>query len=453
MTGLIGWWPLHESAGSTARDLSGNRNHGSLNGGVTQGVAGKGGLTAYSFDGIDGEVNAGNINSFGNHDWTTSLWIKVNSIPDKIQHILHWGDGDFTKWWLIHLKDLSGDGNYDDLTVHFDEGENKNTIDIIDSNIDDEKYHHLTVVHRESDKYELYIDGELLGKTPDTDTLRDNGNNSLYFAGDPTGNKRYFNGTINDIRTYRRALNPSEIQTLYEWGSGDYTNLQYHNGSDSGAVSRWKFDGDISDSWGSNDGTDNTSAGYSSNAIRGQSKIFDRSSSDYIDISSPISVSDGDAVTISCWANFNDLTNERYGLVTGKGGTFDMGLRTITSGEAQFYLREESGDVPKATSRVLNDDNWYHLAGTWKDATDNLIIYVNGVREDTKSASGVESDPIDSWNIGRQIAGTHRYFNGKIDDIRVYNRALPPSEVFQLYQWGTRGRDMRKLTVNSRGNQ
>ena len=53
MTGLVGWWPLNEYSGSTAYDLSGNDNHGSLNSGVTQGVAGKGGLTSYSFDGSD----------------------------------------------------------------------------------------------------------------------------------------------------------------------------------------------------------------------------------------------------------------------------------------------------------------------------------------------------------------------------------------------------------------
>jgi hypothetical protein len=56
VTGLIGWWPLHESSGK-AKDLSGNGNDGALNNGVRQGVAGKGGLTAYSFDGKDEYVD------------------------------------------------------------------------------------------------------------------------------------------------------------------------------------------------------------------------------------------------------------------------------------------------------------------------------------------------------------------------------------------------------------
>lgn len=54
MTGLIGWWPLHEKTGRS-NDLSGNENHGSNNSPI-HGIAGKGGLTAYSFNGSD-DVN------------------------------------------------------------------------------------------------------------------------------------------------------------------------------------------------------------------------------------------------------------------------------------------------------------------------------------------------------------------------------------------------------------
>jgi hypothetical protein len=440
MTGLIGWWPLHENSGSTARDLSGNGNPGTLNGGVTQGVAGKGGLTAYSFDGMDGEVNAGNINSFGNHDWTTSLWIKVNSIPDKIQHILHWGDGDFTIWWLIHLKDLSGDGNYDDLTVHFDEGENKNTIDIIDSNVDDGKYHHLTIVHKESDKYELYVDGELSGTTPDTDTLRDSGNNSLYFAGDPTGNNRYFNGTINDIRTYNRALSPEEIQTLYEWGSGDYTKRSYHDGSDSGAVSRWKFDGDVNDSWSSNDASRN-GPNFSSNSVRSQSLRFDGSGDTMNG-----SLGSYSEFTASLWINIEDDSNDSYPLWgdknDGTSSSYEAPMIRINNGSLKFFGRADLNYSEYYTQ------NWAHIVYTASPEKD--YYFFNGKIVETASTSGTVD--WNNLNFGNR-PGQSSYFKGKIDDFRIYNRALQPNEVFQLYQWGTRGRDMRKLTTNARGDQ
>ena len=49
---LIGYWPLNENSGK-AYDRSGNGNHGSLNGAVTQGETGLLGNTAYDFDGND----------------------------------------------------------------------------------------------------------------------------------------------------------------------------------------------------------------------------------------------------------------------------------------------------------------------------------------------------------------------------------------------------------------
>lgn len=97
MTGLIGWWPLHEDSGR-ASDLSGNGNHGTLSGGVTQGVAGRGGLTAYSFDGVDGEV-ALPAQTLGN-SFTVALWVYPRSnTPDETQDHNFWthkdGDDDY----------------------------------------------------------------------------------------------------------------------------------------------------------------------------------------------------------------------------------------------------------------------------------------------------------------------------------------------------------------------
>ncbi|MFT4892883.1 MAG: hypothetical protein ACI8Z7_000672 [Candidatus Nanohaloarchaea archaeon] len=74
--GLIGWWPLHENSGR-ANDLSGNGNHGSLNGSLTQGSAGKGGLVAYKFDGSDDYVSISP--TLKDPEFSVSLWVYIGS--------------------------------------------------------------------------------------------------------------------------------------------------------------------------------------------------------------------------------------------------------------------------------------------------------------------------------------------------------------------------------------
>jgi hypothetical protein len=94
---------------------------------------------------------------------------------------------------------------------------------------------------------------------------------------------------------------------------------------------------------------------------------------------------------------------------------------------------------------------WTHLAGTFDG--EKLKLYENGSETDSVSTNFT----FDNSSLGDAIFGTHptaeRHYKGLIDDVRIYNRALSPNEVFQLYQWGTKGRDMRKLTVNARGDQ
>jgi hypothetical protein len=86
---------------------------------------------------------------------------------------------------------------------------------------------------------------------------------------------------------------------------------------------------------------------------------------------------------------------------------------------------------------------------------------VNGVERQVSNTDG--SSTIDGMpNTSSNLHLTHavnidgdriNLFEGKLDDPRLYSRPLKSHEVFQLYQWGTRGRDMRKLTVNARGDQ
>ena len=103
---------------------------------------------------------------------------------------------------------------------------------------------------------------------------------------------------------------------------------------------------------------------------------------------------------------------------------------------------------------TFNEDNfvakeWSHVSLIFDSNNDEISLFHNGVHIETKSVSFVNETETDLY-IGYDGVGNDEYYQGKLDDVRIYDKALSPSEVFELYRWGTRGRDMRKLTTNSR---
>jgi hypothetical protein len=71
-------------------------------------------------------------------------------------------------------------------------------------------------------------------------------------------------------------------------------------------------------------------------------------------------------------------------------------------------------------------NTWTHLATTYDGTT--LKIYVNGAMVSTKSVSGVIQTNSNPLRIGGNVP-YGQYFQGMIDEVRVYNRALPQSEI------------------------
>ena len=72
---------------------------------------------------------------------------------------------------------------------------------------------------------------------------------------------------------------------------------------------------------------------------------------------------------------------------------------------------------------VLADTTWYHVAMTW--AKGGLTgIYINGVLDTGSILIDYMVNTTTPFNIGGQGSGLSRYFQGKIDDVRMYNSCL-----------------------------
>lgn len=252
----------------------------------------------------------------------------------------------------------------------------------------------------------------------------------------------YFNGEITDARVYDRVLSSEEAKELYEWGSGDYAK-PLNNSNSSSAVSHYPLDGDATDFWSGNDGSVN-GASFVDDAIRGKSASFD-GNEDYIQISL---TSQTDPMTVSFWAR--PETDDRGHILSNYGSSSSDWNIDWGNSKNTFRIWEDSGGDIIETTASYPKDSWHHVV-LKVNGSGEAKFFVNGVKDAEGSGHEGMLDNGRDYQIGNRPDDNDYAFNGKIDDVRIYSKALSPSEVFELYRWGTRGRDMRKLTVNSRG--
>jgi len=179
---------------------------------------------------------------------------------------------------------------------------------------------------------------------------------------------------------------------------------------------------------------------------RGRALDFD-GSDDYVNIPSWASSTLGSAsFVISLWcktvapsdtfriAGSRVFPNAGY-ILFQSGGTF----RFLTdSGPADGALSIDSGF--SVTS------GWHHLVGG-RNNSNQVRIYVDGME---RGVSYTESNSLTS-SATLHIGGVDEQFHysGQVDDIRIYNRALSPSEIKQLYEGGP-GYGLRQERKRSR---
>lgn len=169
----------------------------------------------------------------------------------------------------------------------------------------------------------------------------------------------------------------------------------------------------------------------SANCKAGRCLNFD-GTDDYLTISNNIDYS-SNAFTVSAWINSNDVTSCRHSIVSSKedqssgfvlaqpeGNCNHIRLWANISGIWQFV----------DTAGTISTGTWYHVAGTYNGTT--LTVYLNG-SPTSATFSGTLSNTSGPTTIGARNSNNTNWFNGKIDEVRVYNRALSATEIAGLY--------------------
>jgi len=207
-------------------------------------------------------------------------------------------------------------------------------------------------------------------------------------------------------------------------------------------VAHWPFDGDYTDVTGNgNDGAPIDGVLGFAEGISGQAVLLDGGSG-YVAL--PQTVITTNQLTVAAWAFMNELgggihsQNAVFVQRDNTGGPNHsyIGLWAgLTTGFAAFDARSSSGSTNSCFAPQPAYGEWHHFVGVVSE--DSVSFYIDGELVDSvpNTQSGDFTTSIDHVDIGRHRWSSQDYgfFNGLIDDVRVYDEPLSASEVRALY--------------------
>ena len=202
-------------------------------------------------------------------------------------------------------------------------------------------------------------------------------------------------------------------------------------GVDPGLVGWWKFDemaGTIAyDSSGNgNDGTFVGDPQWVAGKIGGALE-FD-GNGDYVDCGAILAFNINTNITVACWIKVRQLDKSWQAIVT-KGDDSWRVHRHNSSNNLGWGTTGPSSRNTRGSVNV-NDGQWHHVAGVYDGTQKHL--YMDGNLDVSENSTGNINNSSYNVNIGENAEATGRYWDGLIDDVRVYNRVLTQEEIQQI---------------------
>jgi hypothetical protein len=439
--GLVGWWPFN----GNANDESGNGNDGIVNGATLTSDRVGMNAKAFLFDGNTNHIQIPpslTLNNF-NNAITISSWIYCagqSGVPSYGNQDLQGifgpatyliNDGGF----FLRLNDPNFD-NINNRRIQYVNGLPGVSI-TSNSIVDNDSWENIICTY-DGNILQIYRNGILT----DSQIVGGGLTNSLNTSGryytigycidwSATTMTQPFNGKLDDIAIYNRALTEQEIQNLYTGTTPEQctslpSNLQQ------GLVGYWPFCGNANDESGNgNDGTVN-GATLTEDRFGNAESAFSFDGNDWIESTANGFTTGNNSATISGW--FNRLSGSLgveyiagYGNPNNQGENFATGEYDSQGAFATFL-----GSSYDAISGIPLPLNSWHMLTSVHTQDGALEIYLDG---QLLHSQIVQTPSIQNalTRIGRAVWESDEYWNGSLDDIGIWNRALTPEEVQELF--------------------
>ncbi len=493
---LLGWWKMDESTGNSVADASGNKNAGATRGNVAWRPSAGKIAGAAEFDGGDSYIEIANESAFDvTSQISIAAWIKVNKFDKRFQTIISKGDAD---GWVLHRDAESdhlgfafgqdrwvvgetavNDGQWHHVAVTYDGGKLvmfidgrqdadnhvsgpipvNNTPVCIGENptakgrswnglIDEVRIYNYTLSTDEvASLYEVAAtapqpaDGGAIGSAveikPAWKPAAGAKTHRLFF-GDSTDNLSLLAEVDSPGKT---ALPKLKQDTTYYWrvdevmdGAAVITGRVWSFTTSGKLLGWWKFDESegktASDSSGG--GHDGTVQGKTAWQPAG-GKIggaIDLQAAGYVDIPDEAAFDASKQITVACWVNIRNVPYAWAGIVTK--GDASWRLSTVDRGRKAHFSITDWQKTFMNGKKDIPAGQWRHITAVYDGS--QMRIYVDGLLDSALAWTGGILNNDQPVFIGENAELRGRYFDGLIDDVRIYDYALSDGEIAALAQ-------------------
>lgn len=348
-----------------------------------------------------------------------------------------------------------------------------------ETSVSDNQWHHVALVFDDgvSNGSKFYVDGVPVK----TITYNCSTSNENFVVGQGTDRQgtngiQHFNGQIDNVRVWNTVRSDAEILANYykcltgnenglvlnwkfEEGAGLIANDSSGNGitgtlqnmsstnwvtgyncETQNLVAHYPFNGNANDESGNNlNGTVNGPT-LSIDRFGNPDSAYSFDGNDIITIPHNDILNSSNELSFSVWVKPN---NQQDAMILGKSNYVSKTnylLRTNSSGFISFEYK----DFANSNSLPLTVNDWNHIAVI--SQTDNSkLVYINGVLATHTTASspyGLVTNPL---TIGA-ASYSSEYFNGSIDDVRIYKSALTQTDVLNLFNNNTLGVSQNEIS-------
>ncbi|MDJ0701184.1 MAG: DNRLRE domain-containing protein, partial [Woeseiaceae bacterium] len=298
-------------------------------------------------------------------------------------------------------------------------------------------YHLAATFDNAADEVRIYLDGSLVEQfAAPQEPVTNTGN--IMLGRSAIG--EYWPGLLDEVRIFNRVLDSNEVSDLAS--------------AQGPPIAHWMLDdagGMIAvDSAGGHDGTLNGNASWIAGAIGGGLAVDYADGEDYIEIpNSPglENVQEGD-YTLAAWfrpdstpPGIGSDNDANYGILVKEG--WHTGIFFTNDNRFGFnQILDGNTGVGLESTNTFSPGDFHHVAGVVDRAAGMMSIYVNGLLEGTRSftpGAAAREYGTETWKIGvANPNGTAWGWpaDGAIDDVRIYDQALPGAEIASLAAMG-----------------
>ncbi len=481
-TGLVAQWNFNETSGTTA--VSGGTCGTSCNGTLTNMTTSgqdagvmtgwtannrRWGAGAVMFDGTNDYVEIGDQLDMGTSDFSVSAWIKTQNTSTSSQFVISKALYGSTagRWWV--------GTNTGKVRCGFEFSTGSVGLDSLEE-VADGNWHNIVCAFDRDGNLTISIDGEVDGSISISAGASDNLQNTLplrigAYNNTDSSAMLFFEGVIDSVQVYSRALSADEILSNYQSGNIEF---QYRVSTDGNTWSDWLSDGvSTSDlSWNTLDNSylystsdanlisywpmdestgstvadvRGTSPGTASGTTivsgkYGNGKKFN-GTSDYIESPDNDFLDLTNNYTLEAWV-YRSADSGTYERILSKSATdgYDYWMQISTTDTLMCgIMSSEGGSYYSNSTATISLGAWYQV-GCSLSASNVWTLYINGQVVSSSGAGTAAPARVTTrtFEIGRLGSGSAWSYslNGVIDEVRVFNTTLSAAQIQSNYLQG-----------------